>query len=181
MTTSFGVLSSLLIAATLVLAAWTLVAATFVIARSRSAGPGRLPGLQPASRAPEFHAADLGGRKVTLPDPDMPTLIVFADAGCTTCRELMPDLYSFGIEQRERVSTIVVSPGPREKVEQLPGAPDAPVPIIPDAGLIAAAYRVNVSPSALLVDPNGMVLRTTSVARPDVPALLRWLRESSPA
>jgi peroxiredoxin len=177
---TFGVVSTGLLFVTLLGIGAVLVASAATTTRARTRGPAHHTGLHAGEAAPPFAVPDIANRMVTVPDPERPTLLVFADATCTSCLELLPDLDRFAANPETRVTTIVISPGPPEKARKLAAETGSALSIVPDAGLIAASYRTSVSPSAVLVSTNGHVVRSVR-KRPDVLSLLRTLGHTEPA
>lgn len=75
----------------------------------------------------------------------------------------------------------MVSPGSIENARRFRAATSALAPIIADEGLIAATYRVNVSPIAALLGTDGHVVTMTRPSAHAVPELLARLAHAEPA
>jgi hypothetical protein len=50
-----------------------------------------------------------------------------------------------------------------------------------DAGLIVAAYQVNIRPTAVLIVTNGRIVKSTNTASLTVLYMLAWLEHAEPA
>lgn len=113
-----------------------------------------------------------------IPAKGKPTLIVFTHPSCATYYELMPELNEFYTLHRSMMAVVVVCPAGLSDVKRFGEEAKPAPPLIADAGLIAASYNVNVSPTAVFVDTAGMIVRTTQSPSSTVPALLGWLQTS---
>lgn len=139
-----------------------------------------LPGLATGDPAPRFHTEDIRGTTVSIPVAGRPSLIFFANSSCATCYTIMPQVNEFYDHQAERVPTVIVSIGDVARAEHFTTRANPKAPVVADQGLIAGAYRINVSPTAVLVGADGRVVKSTRAATLTVPELLRWLTQADP-
>lgn len=153
------------------------VSAQLVLARH----PRLLPGVQPGELVASFRAETIEGIELDIPALNRPALIVFADARCATCSELVPELDAFAAAQAPRLDVFVIVPGSVGLAREFARRTGLLAPTIADDGLIAASYRVNVSPTAVLLGTDGKVVRATRPGPSVVPRLLRWITDVRPA
>ena len=116
-------------------------------------------GLPVGERAPDFAAADLDGRPVSLADfRGRPLLLIFGSPGCGPCRQLVPDLNRFAQERREELRVLFLSRGEAEEARRFASDLGVRVPVAthPDDELLDI-YRARVTPFAFLIDGEGVI------------------------
>ncbi len=115
-------------------------------------------GIPAGSRAPWFDAgAAEGGRFDAKELAGLRHLILFADPGCLSCAELVPQVLA-AAAQRVLPNVVVVSQGP-------PGAqPEAWIGaersrlVIEEGTTVSDAFAVDVTPTAFVIDEGGWVV-----------------------
>ncbi len=158
-----------------------LLVLTARITQVKRRGPQVLPGLSLGDPVPHFTAEDLHGDAYGIPTAGRPTLVLFVHPSCATCYEIIPKVNRFHHDFASDVEVIIVTAASREWAERFEKEAHPTPPVVVDAGLIAAAYRVNVSPTAVLVGTDSRVARSTKAASLSVPQLLSWLQQPNPA
>lgn len=140
-----------------------------------SAEPSRRVGLEVGANAPPFELPDLEGRPVSLGDllePGLPTVLVFSDPGCSACGPLMPVLASVERERRGELTLAVVSRGSvEENLAKLEQATFEPV-LLQDEREVMETYLAHGVPSAVLIDPGGVIASPLATGADRVEALL---------
>jgi thiol-disulfide isomerase/thioredoxin/uncharacterized membrane protein YphA (DoxX/SURF4 family) len=150
---------------------------------------------EPARAAPVFDLPTVDGGRLTLAglrEAAKPTLLVFSDPNCGPCNLLMPDVGRWQRDLAPRMNVAVVSRGSVEQNK----AKAAEHGLI-QVGLqtnreVSTAYGVNGTPSAVLIQPDGMIHEplaggaeairalvaraTAAPARPTIP-----LRQAAPS
>ncbi|HMQ32431.1 MAG TPA: TlpA disulfide reductase family protein [Chloroflexaceae bacterium] len=126
------------------------------------APPAPLPahGLAPGTRAPGFQLSDLRGAPRLLPPPGLggkPLLLVFVDPDCGPCHLLMPEIAEWQRAYGAALAVSVISRGSAEaNAARFDRHGVANVLLQRDVE-VAEAYRVQVTPSAVLLNPDGTV------------------------
>lgn len=139
--------------------------------------PQPLTGLPPGTPAPQFTTTDLSGAPLTIPATGCATLLVFASATCATCYEIMPQVNHLYKAYNSTIVTIIISPGSVARAKRFVEEAQSLAPLVVDAGLIAAAYQVNVSPTIVLIAADGQVIKCTRIASLAVSEVLTWLQQ----
>lgn len=134
-------------------------------------------GLDPGTSAPRVEAMDLAGGRVTLPAPG-PTLLVFATAGEPAFVRLgamidrLQQRVGDALDVRMVLRVTAEAAGVR-----LAGATDRVV-LDPD-GAVATRYGVSRSPSAVLVNADGVIATPTAAGHTPVHELVTLVTEAS--
>jgi hypothetical protein len=122
--------------------------------RRPSATPAlkRAAGLPVGSRAPAFSLRDREGATQTLEDlvgAGRPVLLAFTDPDCSPCGELLPDLVRCRREMASLCGVAIISRG---------AAGENPAGVLlQNDREVAQAYRAGVTPSAVVVLPDGRI------------------------
>ncbi len=142
-------------------------------------GDGGLPvaakpaqGLAVGSPAPAFRLDGLHGETLTLDAlrvAQKPLLLVFVDSQCGPCNALLPEIAGW---QRDHAASLTIVPITRGKADQAAEHGLHTMLVQKDAE-VAQAYRVAVTPSAVLVRPDGTVGSPLAVGRDAIRGLLR--------
>ncbi len=121
--------------------------------------------------APDFSLSDLAGNSVTLADfAGEPTAVVFWNPGCGFCRKMLDDLKSWetgrpaGSPRALVVSTGTVDANKEQGI--------ASTVVLDEGFATGRAFGVSGTPSAVLVDENGLIASAPAVGGPRVMALL---------
>ena len=102
--------------------------------------------------------SDVRGASITLPQPRIPTLVLFATTRCPLCKDLLPAVSDFA-QSQSQIETVVVCGDERDAVLKWVGD-DVPTvaTVIPDAHhSIAARYRISATPFLVAIDGRGRV------------------------
>lgn len=143
---------------------------------TRRAAAAQTPrGLPVGAAAPDARLATSDGDEVTLGGliEDHPAVaLVFISAGCSPCRELLPKLEGWQRDWSARLRLIVIAPGSRDANAKL-------VADYPNLGLliagdvpVAAAYRAQWTPAAVVVSNQGRIASETKFGVMEIEALL---------
>jgi methylamine dehydrogenase accessory protein MauD len=120
--------------------------------------PSRLgrSGLRPGKRAPDFTLPSVGGPEVALHDfSGRKVLVVFTQAGCGPCRQIMPELNRLGGRD---LQVIVLNKGDAKTTGEWAAETGARFPVLIQDGLdISKKYEVFATPFAFLIDEKGVV------------------------
>jgi thiol-disulfide isomerase/thioredoxin len=148
------------------------------------------PGLPVNSRAPSFSLKNLDGRIVTLDallGRGRPVLLFFSEPGCGACDAALPELARWQCEHRDRLCIVPIAGGDASLNLETAGKHGLQEVLLGTAD-VAAAYRVQAWPSAVLIadgliasrvatgivairDLVGTVTMPESIWQPGVPAL----------
>lgn len=117
-------------------------------------------GLPVGVDAPEFALSGIHGETMTLAalrTAGRPVMLLFSDPGCGPCTTLVPKLAEWQRTHRDRLRIAIVTTGAVEAV-RAKAAEHGLVDVLLDAdGDVAAAYRYQGTPGAVLVDLAGRV------------------------
>ena len=120
--------------------------------------PSRLGrnGLRPGKKAPDFTLPSVAGTEVSLSGfAGRKVLLVFTQAGCGPCRDLMPELNRLGVRD---LQVVVVNRGDLETTRTWAAELRARFPVLVQEGLdLARKYEVFATPFAFLIDEQGVV------------------------
>ena len=122
-------------------------------------------------RIPEFKLADEKGNSIT--DSDLKgqrTLVAFWSTGCMHCANMIDDLRNWDGERgEEEPNLIVFSDGSRDEHKAF----GLRSPVILDEGhKTAAGFGMFGTPSAVLVNEDGVIVSETAIGAPDIWALI---------
>lgn len=143
---------------------------------ARVGGPSRTAavGLPVGERAPGFGLESLRGRLVTLEDlcaRNRPVLLVFSDPHCGPCAALLPRLVSWDQAYGDQLTIALVSRGGADANRSAQGAQLANVLVQRDRE-VAQAYRVQGTPTAVAIAPDGTVASPLAVGAPFIEVLV---------
>jgi peroxiredoxin len=116
------------------------------------------PGLPVNTPAPPFSLKGPDGKIATLDmllERGKPVLLFFSEPGCSTCDAAWPELAGWQLEHRDRLAVVPVAGGDAStnlRMSKKYHLKD----LLLDHKDVAAAYRVDVTPSAVLV-ANGLI------------------------
>lgn len=136
-----------------------------------------LAGLDPGTTAPRFNATGLDGRTRALP-AQIPTLLVFSTAGEPAFVRLgaMVDRLQQQLGRTIDIRVVLRVPE-RASGARLAGATDRVV--LDPEGVVAARYGVTRSPSAVLVNADGIIATPTAAGHTPVHELVTLITEAS--
>lgn len=123
----------------------------------KTAAPSGLPVNTPA---PDFALTNLSGETVTLKGlrkQKKPVLLVFSDPGCGPCNDLMTRVSRWQREHVGQLSIAVVSRGTMEANQAKATEQGLETVILQKDWEVSEVYKVPGTPSAVLVNPDGMI------------------------
>lgn len=123
------------------------------------------------SRVPDFSIADLRGRTVSASDLiGRKALAVFWSLGCPHCRQMIEEIREWERSATENDPRILIfSDGDREAHLAL----DVDSPILMDSSYaVSRELGMHGTPSAVLIDENGIIVTETGTGSPNIWALI---------
>jgi thiol-disulfide isomerase/thioredoxin len=158
------------------------VASPAPIAGQRTQGPS--PGLPIGSPAPGFSLPDLDSRSRTLDELRLagkPVLLVFSDPGCGPCATLLPEIGRWARAHADVAAATLVSRGTAE-ANRAKAAEHGLAPVLLQRDYeVATTYRALMTPSAVLVRPDGTVGSDVHAGADQIRALLDRLAQEGAA
>jgi len=128
-------------------------------------------GLMVGSAAPEFTLPELGGsRTASLADlrsPGRPVLLIFSDAACAPCKELMPYVDGWHTRFRHAVTIAVIT-----RSDRRPHPAGACLTLLQADREVAASYQAQATPSAVLVTAVGTIASHLALGAKEIYDLL---------
>jgi peroxiredoxin len=119
------------------------------------------PGLPVGTPAPNFSAIDLDGRPVTLAElrvPGRPLVLIFSDPDCRGCATIYPSLAHWQRQHAEEITAVLISRGDPERHRALSAEHGMTRVVLENPGDdIMAAYRVDITPAAVMIGPDGAI------------------------
>jgi uncharacterized membrane protein YphA (DoxX/SURF4 family)/thiol-disulfide isomerase/thioredoxin len=140
---------------------------------------GAKPGLQPGQVAPEFVLPILaGGATITLSgllERGVPAVLVFASQTCGPCRQMLPDLVRWSETLSEQLTFALIEADVQDVDGLAAEIADhgALLTLLDDRHEVASLYEVGATPSALIVDPAGLIATTQSSGSGNIEELIR--------
>ncbi len=132
-----------------------------------------LGGPRRGSPAPALSLTDLAGVPRTVESllaAGRPLLLVFSEPGCGACRELLP-----WVAQRQRqesaLTVVAVSGGDADDSRRVAAELDLRMVLVDHDHAALAAYGVNATPTAVLVDEHGRIAADPAVGAEEIVAL----------
>ena len=132
-------------------------------------------GLPVNSQAPAFSLADLDNAIVTLDTlrgSGQPILLFFSEPGCSACDTILPDVGTWQREHAERLVIVPISRGKAEVNRAKSKAHKVQNFLIQRDREVAEAYRVENTPSAVLVS-DGRIASPLAVGTDAIRALVK--------
>src|SRR5581483_7115760 len=144
--------------------------------------PPQRAGLPIGAPAPRFALPGLDGRTVRLQElqrGENPLLLLFLAPGCGPCGELLPEVGRWEQAAGARVALAVVSRGTAAENRPLAAAHGVRRVLLQGEHDIAAAYRVNATPAAVLVQADGTIGSPAALGVDEVRALVEGVLAGS--
>ncbi len=148
---------------------------------NRVVAPGELLHTQAETRAPGFELPVVGGAHGSLDGllaVGRPVLLIFADAGCSPCQALLPEIQGWQQRFGNRLTIAVVGSGWRKKqARQTAGLANL---YVQEKREVAERYGVPGSPAAVLIRPDGMLVSRVVTGADGVRQLLQAALSPTP-
>lgn len=132
--------------------------------------------------APRFALPDVDGHDRGLDDllaRGGSVLLLFADAGSSTSRLLLPEVGRWQAEYRDRITVVVIARGPREELRSL-AAEHRVKDVLVDDGGVTREYSVRRAPAAVVINQEGTTASEIAWLPESIRLLLaRALRDAS--
>jgi thiol-disulfide isomerase/thioredoxin/uncharacterized membrane protein YphA (DoxX/SURF4 family) len=128
--------------------------------------------------APTFELSDVQGNTVTLESlcaRGRPVILVFVGPNCGSCVELFPELARWNSALADEVTFAVISNGglaAAQIAEHLRPLGDV-TSLVQQGQEIADSYRILATPTAIAIDPRGMVASVPAGGAHEIEALIR--------
>ncbi len=141
---------------------------------------GEAPAAAPAAEsaphtAPDFDIAALDGGRLTLDslkEPGKPVMLVFADPGCGPCSALTPDIAEWQKRFGEDLTMAVISRGTPESNQDKFVTKGVGNIGLQEEWEVFNDYEVRGTPSAILIDPDGIIRQPYGVGRDSIRQLV---------
>jgi methylamine dehydrogenase accessory protein MauD len=117
-------------------------------------------GLDIGSAAPPFSLSDLSGRRMSLDallTAHKPVLMLFIDAFCSNCDQLLPEIADWHSRYERSVTIVLISQGTAARNRAKVAAHDVGAVLLQEDREVLEAYRVFGTPGAVLVDSDGKI------------------------
>lgn len=130
-----------------------------------------LRGLPLGEAAPALKLTDLDGQEIELDRfRGAGVAVLFWNPGCGYCRRILPEVKAWESEQRGGLTALFVSRGPADENRAM-GLRSTIV--LDDAFAAGRSFGASGTPSAVLIDKNGMIASGLAAGAPSVLALIR--------
>jgi uncharacterized membrane protein YphA (DoxX/SURF4 family)/thiol-disulfide isomerase/thioredoxin len=135
-----------------------------------------VPGLPRGAAAPEFELEPVRGQARSLADlmtPARPAMLVFLTTNCGPCLQMLPALAQWQETLSESLSLLAIFSGERSEVERLCAQHDVSAAIAQQDNETFTLYALRATPSAVLIDANGVIAAAPAEGVPAIEALIR--------
>ncbi len=143
------------------------------------------PGLPPGTLAPEFTLEAVRGTTSSLGEllsGGRPTVLVFVSTTCGPCLAMLSTLSRWQETLAERLTIAATFAGDRDEVSRLSDEHGLGLVISEEQNFTFELFRLRVTPSAVLIGPDGKVLESPAEGQMAIEALIRAaLARSGPA
>lgn len=132
------------------------------------------PAAEPHT-APDFDIAALDGGRLTLAslkESGKPVMLVFADPGCGPCSALTPDIAEWQKRFGDDLTMAVISRGTPEANHEKFVTKGVGNIGLQEEWEVFNAYEVRGTPSAILIDPDGIIRQPYGVGRDSIRQLV---------
>ncbi len=134
------------------------------------------PGLPRGAPAPEFELVPVRGtiRSLTeLTELQRPSVLVFLTTTCGPCLELLPTLGRWQDSLSNSLTLTAIFTGEREDVERLSAEHELSLALAQPGNETFELYELRATPSAVLVEVNGIIASAPAEGVPAIEALVR--------
>jgi thiol-disulfide isomerase/thioredoxin len=139
-------------------------------------GAGPTGSAVAAKAALAFTVSGLHGETATLQSllaPGHPLLMLFTDPGCGPCTALMPEVAQWQSAHTGALSIALISTGTMESNRSKAAEHGVTGVYVQDERAINAAYEINGTPSAVLVNPHGMITEPVATGADNIRELVQ--------
>jgi len=152
------------------------------LAREREVTAAFPPGLPLGTRAPAFDLPDVHGERRSLGsllEGGRPVVLVFVSPGCGSCWTLFPDLGRWQTALADQLTIALISTGSVE--DNLEMETNGLMSVLrQDDWEVAEAYRIDATPSAVVVTPEGTIASAVTPGAPAIEPLIRLTLRGGP-
>lgn len=147
-----------------------------VRALATARGANELPGLPRGTPAPSFALDPVRGTARSLDEvlfEERPAVLVFVSTNCAPCLQMLPALSRWQNTLSLRLTVVVVFTGERPEIERLSGEHELSLVLAADSNQMFELYRLRLTPSAVLVRPDGILDESPAEGLPAIENLIR--------
>jgi methylamine dehydrogenase accessory protein MauD len=141
--------------------------------------PPQVPeGLPVGDEAPDFALKDLYGETLTLQSlrtPAKPVLLLFTDPNCGPCNALLPEVGRWQAEHVEKLTVSLISRGDLGENRTKASEHGLQHVLLQEDWEVSEAYRVNGTPSTVLIGPEGKVASPVAGGAEGIRGLLSYV------
>ena len=134
------------------------------------------PGLARGTRAPDFVLTPVRGGAGSLSElmrVTRPSVFVFVSTRCGPCLEMLPALARWQESLTDSVTLAAIFSGEAEEIERLCQENELSRVLAQEADETFTAYALRATPSAVLIDANGVIAGAPAEGVPAIEALIR--------
>jgi Peroxiredoxin len=143
---------------------------------NRQAAAKSLPDTLPlGSPAPEFSLQNIDGGKATLKDilaGGRTSVLIFLSNNCGPCVALMPSISRWHRNQSRRANLVVIGKSSEDGFRKRLGKLKADWILLDGEKQISKAYRVTMSPAAVLIRPDGSIGSAVAFGETEITSLV---------
>ena len=146
-------------------------------------GAAKPAGLPRSAEAPEFDLKPVRGQARTLADLMMharPAILVFVSTTCGPCLEMLPSLGRWQQSLSGSVSVVAIFSGESTEVERLAAEYGLESALLQDYDEAFQGYELRATPSAVLVDSDGLIGSSAAEGAAAIEALIRTALAQAP-
>ena len=144
-----------------------------------------LPGLPRGTPAPAFALDPIRGTARSLDDillEERPAVLVFVSTDCAPCLQMLPALSRWQNTLSRSLSIVAVFTGERPEIDRLSREHELSLVLAAESNQMVELYRLRLTPSAVLVDPEGILDESPAEGLAAIENLIRVaLARSAPA
>jgi thiol-disulfide isomerase/thioredoxin len=136
---------------------------------------GIVQGLPSGSLAPAFALPLLNGGAMSLDglkEFRRPIILIFMDPACGPCDALMPDVAQWQREYGNDITFAIITNGPKNEIENKFRLHGLKFVMLQNNREIAERYQALATPSAIMVNADGFVIRPLAMGSQQIWALL---------
>ena len=141
-----------------------------------NAAPASVPGLRRGDRAPNFDLTPVRGTARSLTEMTerlRPTMLVFVSTGCPACIDMLSSLGRWQESLQDSVTLAAIFAGDHEQVERLSDENELSLVLTEERFETFQQYRLRVTPSAVPISYNGIIVGAPAEGVTAIEALIR--------